>query len=175
MHKERPYVLSVAGFDPSGGAGILADIKTFEANGVHGLGVCTAITFQNDKTFNGLDWLSEEQVISQLDILFDTYPINVIKIGLIRDLKTLLVIIKHIKIRNNSAQIIWDPILNASAGFEFHSTINNIELKEALKNITLITPNIPEALKLGLDPMLMDCACLLKGDMIRNMRMIFYT
>jgi hydroxymethylpyrimidine/phosphomethylpyrimidine kinase len=163
MLKERPYVLTIAGFDPSGGAGILADIKTLEANNVHGLGVCTSITFQNDKTFQGLDWLTVDQIISQLDILFSEYQIHVIKIGLIKDLKTLLFIIKHIKTKNHAAQIIWDPILNASAGFEFHSSINNSELQEVLKNITLITPNIPEAEKLKLDPSTLHCACLLKG------------
>ena len=47
----RPYALSIAGFDPSGGAGLLADCKTLEANEVYGLGVCTALTVQNDVQF----------------------------------------------------------------------------------------------------------------------------
>jgi len=47
----RPYVLSIAGFDPSGGAGILADIKTFEAHHTLGLGVCSALTYQTESIF----------------------------------------------------------------------------------------------------------------------------
>ncbi|MCL4482228.1 MAG: bifunctional hydroxymethylpyrimidine kinase/phosphomethylpyrimidine kinase, partial [Bacteroidetes bacterium] len=50
-------VVSIAGFDPSGGAGILADIKTFEANRVRGMGVLSALTFQNDILFEGMRWI----------------------------------------------------------------------------------------------------------------------
>jgi len=57
MTNSKPYVLSIAGFDPSGGAGILADIKTFENIGVYGFGVCSALTYQNDTEFIHVDWI----------------------------------------------------------------------------------------------------------------------
>ena len=56
--KNRPYVLSIAGFDPSGGAGVLADIKTFESFKTVGLAVSTAHTFQTEDDFHGLEWHS---------------------------------------------------------------------------------------------------------------------
>jgi hydroxymethylpyrimidine/phosphomethylpyrimidine kinase len=163
MHKERPFVLSIAGFDPSGGAGILADIKTMETIGAYGLGVCTAITYQNDKNFKGLDWLPLDQIISQIEILLVQYSVEVVKIGLIMDLKMLSEIIKYLNEKNDRVKIIWDPILKASAGFEFHSSIDKEELGSVLNNITLITPNIPEAEKLNIYPHGLGCSCLLKG------------
>ena len=51
---KRPVTLSIAGFDPSAGAGVLADIKAFEQNGVYGMGVVSALTFQNDTEFDGV-------------------------------------------------------------------------------------------------------------------------
>ena len=53
----RPYALTIAGFDPSAGAGVLADVKTLEANGVYGLAACTAFTVQNDVTFERVSWV----------------------------------------------------------------------------------------------------------------------
>lgn len=163
MLKEKPFVLSIAGFDPSGGAGILADIKTFESIGVYGIGVCTAITFQNENTFKEVNWLSVEQILSQIDILFEKYSVDIAKIGLVKDMETLLAIIKHLKAHNSSIKLIWDPILKASAGFEFHTEIDRRHLDMILKRIYLITPNIPEAEKLNVDAKSLECACLIKG------------
>jgi hydroxymethylpyrimidine/phosphomethylpyrimidine kinase len=77
----RKYTLSIAGFDPSAGAGILADIKTFEQCGVYGLGVCTAVTIQNDVEFEKVDWLSAESILSQIKILLKRFKVEVEKIG----------------------------------------------------------------------------------------------
>ena len=60
-------VLSIAGFDPSGGAGVVADCKTFEQHKVAGLSVVTAITYQHESFFEGLTWMSIDQIIRQLD------------------------------------------------------------------------------------------------------------
>src|SRR5690606_29234163 len=115
--KKRPYILSVAGFDPSGGAGILADIKTFEAYKTIGLGVSTALTYQTEDSFLGLDWQSEKQIDMQLEPLLKRYPIKFAKIGLVESLKSLSQIIEVLKHYNPGMKIIWDPILKASAGF----------------------------------------------------------
>ena len=139
------FALSIAGFDPCGGAGILADIKTFEANQVYGLGVCSAITFQNDNSFVGVDWLSFEQIKSQLDPLFSKYFIDTVKVGLIASLEVFDKLIYYLKQKNKGIKIIWDPIIKASAGFEFHSKVNQVLLNKILDNIFLVTPNWPEA------------------------------
>ena len=67
--KERPKILTIAGFDPSGGAGILADVKTIEANKCAAFAVCTANTIQNETEFISANWIAEDEVFAQLDIL----------------------------------------------------------------------------------------------------------
>lgn len=167
MAEERTYVLSIAGFDPSGGAGILADIKTFEANKVGGMGALSAITFQNDTEFDSLKWIEKEEIVKQILILNRKFDFTVIKIGLIKDLETLENVISncqhHIPLQHTTSrtplhyskssrtrgtfsdcQVIWDPIIKASAGFEFHKNFEKEKLFSVLKNCFLITPNTDE-------------------------------
>ena len=144
MSDGRPFALSIAGFDPCGGAGILADIKTFELNKVQGLGVCTALTFQNDISFHAVKWINSEDILKQIDVLFERFKINCVKIGLIENLIILKTIIGHLKKLNSEVKIIWDPIVKASAGFIFHSEIKKDDLQEICNDIFLITPNMEE-------------------------------
>lgn len=144
MITKRPYVLSIAGFDPSAGAGVLADVKTMEQCGVYGFAVNTASTFQNEDQFDGVSWVSFEDIKKQLDPLFRKYEIGVVKIGLIESLEVLEKVIAYLLAYNSTVKIIWDPILSASAGFDFHSVIDQEVLSKVLKNIYLITPNKPE-------------------------------
>jgi thiamine-phosphate pyrophosphorylase len=157
---ERPYCLSIAGFDPSAGAGVLSDIKTFEAIGCYGFGVNTAITFQNDDAFEGLSWTPKEAIIKQL-IPLKKYSIAAIKIGLIESFDVLFEIIAWCKNNFPKAKIIWDPILKASAGFTFHD--NNQLPKELLASIDLITPNADEYAQLNIEQQNIINALLLKG------------
>lgn len=162
-------ILSIAGFDPSGGAGVLADIKTFEQHGIQGFGTCTAITFQNDSTFEGVKWLSIEDIVSQIEILKKRFKINYIKIGLIENLKTLTEIVNFLNSDISKPFIIWDPILKASAGFQFHNQFENETLIKVLTSISLITPNIMEyefiksVCGVSDDKMASFCDVLLKG------------
>lgn len=173
MGKERACVLSIAGFDPSGGAGILADIKTFEANKVCGMGVVSAITFQNDVEFENVKWIETIDIIQQISVLLKRFEFACIKIGLIKNLDVFLEIITYLK--NNpttiKAPIIWDPIIKASAGFEFHELFDKEKLKLVLKNIFLITPNVNEVVfmaqvnqpLIAAQQLAQYCAVLLKG------------
>ena len=149
MVSKRLYVLSIAGFDPSGGAGVLADVKTFESNKVYGLGVISANTFQNDTEFKNVDWISAEKIIEQITILQKRFEFEYVKIGLIENLETLDKIVSYLISKNANTKIIWDPILKASAGFEFHKHMDNALLEKICEQLYLITPNVPEALSLG--------------------------
>lgn len=171
MSNKRPYVLTIAGFDPSGGAGIIADTKTFEGCRVNGLAVTTAITFQNETEFVGVDWLSFDQIDKQLEILFKKYEIGYAKIGLVQDLAHLIAIIEKLLTLNSTIKIIWDSILKSSTDFDFHISFDKTELIKCLNKIYLITPNFEE-IKLLSDnanshegaKMLSEfCAVLLKG------------
>ena len=160
MHDERPYCLSFAGFDPSAGAGVLADMKTFEQLKVYGLGVVTALTYQNEASFDGLIWIKEEEIRKQLVPLF-TYPVKVVKIGLIQNLDVLHRILMFIRTSYPQIFIIWDPVLKASAGFRIHENLK--VSKDVLESIDLITPNFDEYKALQLDNIEVKCAILLKG------------
>ena len=140
MLNARPYVLSIAGFDPSGGAGILADIKSFENLKTIGLGVITANTIQTEDTFVKPNWIKEEEILEQLNTILSKYKVEFCKIGLIKSEAILKKLIKVLKSHNSEIKIIWDPIISASSGFDFHQNFS----KEILKDLFLITPNLNE-------------------------------
>ncbi len=141
---ERPYVLSIAGFDPSSGAGVTSDIKTFEQHKVYGLGAVTAVTYQNESDFDGVKWLTDEEIIQQLIPLAKLYSPVSIKIGLIESATTLVKLLDWIKQNWPQAFIIWDPIVKATAGFSFHTDLHRHIESLIAGRIHLITPNLPE-------------------------------
>lgn len=144
MKQQRPYVLSIAGYDPSAGAGVTADIKTFEQNGVYGFGVITAVTGQNDISFKWIEWLPFHKIINQLKPLLERFPIEYIKIGLTENIAVLQQVIDYLHQHIESPKIILDPVLKASAGFVFHKTEQD-HFQQLLPKLFCITPNIPEA------------------------------
>lgn len=141
MPKQRPYTLSIAGFDPSGGAGVTADTKTFEALKAQGLSVCTAITYQHEAVFAGVDWLSMAQLEQQLEILFSRYRVPFAKIGLVESVEVLTHLLQLIHRLSPETRLVWDPILKASAGFTFHRGVQAAHLQELCEQLYLITPN----------------------------------
>jgi hydroxymethylpyrimidine/phosphomethylpyrimidine kinase len=144
MQTERPFVMSIAGYDPSGGAGLLADIKTFEQLKVQGLGVCTAMTLQTESQCLSLNWQPLEEILSAIDVLMKNYHLEVVKIGVIKDAEFLSEIIKIIKINNSETKIVWDPVLKSTSEFSFFDLNTISELENVLKQTDLITPNYNE-------------------------------
>lgn len=144
MQTERPFVMSIAGYDPSGGAGLLADIKTFEQLNVQGLGVCTAMTLQTESECLSLNWQPLEEILSAIDVLMKNYHLEVVKIGVIKDAEFLSEIIKIIKINNSETKIVWDPVLKSTSEFSFFDLNTISELENVIKQIDLITPNYNE-------------------------------
>lgn len=136
----RPFVISIAGFDPCGGAGVLADIKTFEQHKTMGFGVTTGVTYQTEKQFFGMEWLNVAQVINQLRPLLSKYKIDAVKIGLIQfdQLKAVLDVLPK------WVPVIWDPILSASSGFDFDNGFDEQSIQELLAKVKLVTPNLEE-------------------------------
>lgn len=137
--------MSIAGFDPCAGAGITADTKTFEESGVYGLGVTTAVTFQNQDEYLGTRWLSDEDIERQLEALLRRFSPRFVKIGLVENFDTLLHVVRFIKRRSPHTRIVWDPILKASTGWVFHQETEQGKLSEILDLIYLATPNTDEA------------------------------
>ncbi|MBB5437477.1 hydroxymethylpyrimidine/phosphomethylpyrimidine kinase [Pedobacter sp. AK017] len=148
--KLRPYAMSIAGFDPSAGAGLLADVKCFEQHQVYGFGVCTALTVQTDTHFLKNQWLDAEQIIEQMMVLLLKFEVKACKIGLIKNSRILLEVVSHLRQHAPEIKIVLDPVLKASAGYAFHDWENGLKkLEPVLRQIDLITPNYPEMLSLG--------------------------
>jgi len=138
----RPMVVSIAGFDPSGGAGILADIKTFEQLRAYGLGVLTANTFQTDTEVRQVNWIPLSQIKEQLGVLLNRWEIEWFKIGIIESSEVLLEVIQFIKSKCADPKFVWDPVLRSSTGYLFFN--NGHTIVTLLKYITVFTPNLPE-------------------------------
>lgn len=146
MNSNRPIVLSIAGFDPSNGAGLTADIKTFEQHKVYGLSVCTAITLQTEDEFFNIRWEKIEDVIKALNVLLDKYHVSVIKTGILPSLDYLDKIVSFIHTNYPHIKIVIDPILKSSTGFDFMKDSNKELFYSILKKCYLITPNLNEAI-----------------------------
>ncbi|WP_158848997.1 hydroxymethylpyrimidine/phosphomethylpyrimidine kinase [Algibacter sp. L1A34] len=141
--KKRPSILTIAGFDPSNGAGLTADIKTFEALKCYGLSVCTANTIQNDIEFKTCHWTEIILILNQMEILFNRFEINYVKIGIVENWEILSIIINRLQELNPEIKIVLDPVLKSSSDFSFHSN-NSEKLDDILSKIYLLTPNYNE-------------------------------
>jgi len=141
--------MSLAGLDPSGGAGLLADIKTFEAQQAYGLGVCTALTVQTDREFLSVDWLPAARIIAQAAPLLQQYSPAYCKIGIVPGVPVLLEVVRVLHHLRPGIRIILDPVLKASAGFDFHDAGTAQTWQEILPYLYLLTPNYDEVLVLG--------------------------
>lgn len=148
MEYTRPIVLAIAGLDPCGGAGLLADIKTIEQHKCLGFGVTTAITCQTEDRFNSVRWIEEHEIICQIEPLLERYDIAAVKIGLIQSTQILDRILGLLTAKG-IPNIVWDPVLTASAGFDFNNNSGTVDFPELLRKVTLITPNLQEAIDLS--------------------------
>lgn len=146
--KKRPYILSIAGLDPSGGAGLVVDCKTFEASKCQGLSVCTANTIQTDVAFQSCYWTATSIVKEQIVFLFDRFEINVVKIGIVENWQFMLEIIELLISRNAKVKIVVDPVLSATTNFDFQTDFNTVLIDSILDKIFLLTPNYIEIQKL---------------------------
>ena len=139
--------MSIAGVDPSGGAGVLTDIKTFQAIGVYGCGVVTALTAQNPYKFFSTLPISESYIEEQIDSVMDSYEVEFIKTGMLYSPEIIKLVSK--KITEYDLKAVVDPVMVATSGGDLTredlaSAMNRYLLPKAI----LTTPNISEAEKL---------------------------
>lgn len=142
---EIKQVLTIAGSDSGGGAGIQADLKTFQERFVFGTSVITAVTAQNTKGVQDIHPVSLENVRAQLDSIFDDFSISAIKTGMLVNGNYIQLIANKLK-NYPDIPVIVDPVMIAKGGralMEDSATKKLVE--ELLPLTTLITPNIPEA------------------------------
>jgi hydroxymethylpyrimidine/phosphomethylpyrimidine kinase len=163
-----PVVLTIGGSDPTGGAGIQADLKTFQHFVVHGLSVVTAVTVQNTSGVLSTNPVSAELVRAQLAALISDIKIDAIKIGMLTTAEVVHVIAEFVAAHN--IPTVLDPIIASSNGVRFMDD-DAIEIltKELLLLATIVTPNLPETehltgLKMGAEDSIIHASLLLHDN-----------
>lgn len=138
-------VLTIAGSDSCGGAGIQADLKAFSALGTYGMSVITAVTAQNTTGVVDVREMDVDIVRNQIDCLFDDIKIDAVKIGMVSNIEIIDVIAACLK-KNKAANVVVDPVMVSKSGYHLLRPEAKDELVKVLFPIaTVVTPNIPEA------------------------------
>ena len=140
-----PVCLTIAGLDPSGGAGIIADIKTFSAFGCFGAAAVSSITFQNTTGVFGAEHVTAAGVRSQVEPIIEDYEIAGLKTGMLPTGEVIEEVAK-LAMRMDDAHFVVDPVVRSTSGYNL---IDNAALRALIEVLfpiaELITPNLPEA------------------------------
>lgn len=138
-------VLSIAGSDPSGGAGIQADLKAFCANGVYGMAVLTALTAQNTQGVQGVEAVSPAFVAAQIASVFADIRVDAVKIGMIANAGIAAAVADALE-RHGAKTIVLDPVMVAKGGDRLLAADALEALRSRLLPLaSVVTPNLPEA------------------------------
>ncbi|MBY3222143.1 bifunctional hydroxymethylpyrimidine kinase/phosphomethylpyrimidine kinase [Rhizobium sp. 25PS6] len=138
-------VLSIAGSDPSGGAGIQADLKAFSARGVYGMAVLTALTAQNTQGVSGVHLVPPQFVADQINAVFADVRVDAVKIGMIANAGIADAVAGALTDRRD-IPIVIDPVMIAKGGAALLAPeAVDVLTRRLLPLATLLTPNLPEA------------------------------
>lgn len=145
---KRPQVLCISGHDPSGGAGLQADIEAVAAQGAHALVAVTSLTVQNTDNVRRVVATDPELLAQQIEAVLDDCPVHAIKIGLIGDAAQVPLILAAIA--RSGAPTVLDPVLRAGGGANLAADATSHALRMQLLPVaTIITPNAAEARRLS--------------------------
>jgi len=138
-------LLTIAGFDPSCGAGIAADLKTFAAHGCYGLAAITSLTVQSTEGVQAVHNTPSAELREQLEVLSKDCDIAAVKIGMLGNRGNAVVVAEFLD-ANKFAHVVHDPVMKSSSGAELLDAAGvKYLVAELLKRSTVITPNVPEA------------------------------
>jgi hydroxymethylpyrimidine/phosphomethylpyrimidine kinase len=141
-----PKVLSIAGSDSGGGAGIQADLKAFAACGVHGMTAITAITAQNTVGVIGVHAIPPDIIIAQVKAVADDIGVDAVKIGMLGDRPTIEAVDTALSHLPEDTPVVLDPVMVAESGAVLLDPQARSALIELLlPRATVLTPNLPEA------------------------------
>ena len=155
---ESPIVLTIAGSDSCGGAGIQADLKVFTQMGVYGMTVVTAVVAESAHEVRLVESVSDAMLQAQLEVILGTYPIAAVKTGMISDEAQVAMIADQLeawKLRNPMGQLVVDPVVQSSSGTRLMAAGAVKVLQTRLLPLAdLVTPNLGEAALLldGMEP-----------------------
>jgi hydroxymethylpyrimidine/phosphomethylpyrimidine kinase len=139
-----PRVLSIAGSDSGGGAGIQADLKAFARCGVHGMTAITAITCQNTVTVEGVTPVPPEAIVGQVKAVADDIGVDAVKIGMLGTVETIAAVARALDLVGD-APVVLDPVMVAESGAHLLEPDAREALLGLLQRATVVTPNIAEA------------------------------
>lgn len=149
MRRQYTTVLTIAGSDCSGGAGIQADIKTISANGGYATSVITALTAQNTQGVQSIYPIPVKFIEQQCESIFSDIDIHAIKIGMLYS-SELMQAVTHVLLKYNAKNIVLDPVMVATSGdILIENNAINTLTQTLFPTASLITPNIAEAEKIS--------------------------
>jgi hydroxymethylpyrimidine/phosphomethylpyrimidine kinase len=146
---KQPVVLTIAGLDPSGGAGILGDVKTISAFGCYGVAAITSVTFQTTREVFGASHQTAEILRQQIEPLFDDFEITAVKTGMLPTAEIVREVASIISTRAIPVVVV-DPVLRSTSGFDLidEDAMAAMTL-HLLPLASLVTPNVEEASRLA--------------------------
>lgn len=145
MPTTPPIALTIAGSDPSGGAGIQADLKTFAALGVYGASIITALTAQNTKGVTGVFAIPPDFIRAQFDAVMSDLTVGAVKTGMLADAATVDAVTDALQ-HSKPPHIVVDPVMVATSGDRLIDSAAVTAVRNRLiPCATVITPNLPEA------------------------------
>lgn len=137
-------VLTIAGSDTCGGAGIQADLKAMSALGVYGMSAITAVTVQNTMGVFGVQEISNEIIEKQIEAIFDDIEVDAVKVGMLSSSEIINTIGNTLK-KYNAKNVVIDPVMVSKSKYKLLKDEAIEALKKFISIGTLVTPNIPEA------------------------------
>jgi hydroxymethylpyrimidine/phosphomethylpyrimidine kinase len=147
-----PVVLSIAGSDSGGGAGIQADLKAFAAAGVHGTTAITAITAQNTVGVRAISPVPPDVIRAQIAAVADDLGVDAVKIGMLGDASTVAAVAAALDDLPAGVPVVHDPVMVAESGARLLAEdATRALVDEILPRVTVVTPNLPEARALAGD------------------------
>ena len=139
-----PRVLSIAGSDSGGGAGIQADLKAFARCGVHGMTAITAVTWQNTVAVEGVTPIPAEAIVGQVRAVADDIGVDAVKIGMLGTVEAIEAVGRALDLVGD-APVVLDPVMVAESGAHLLAPDARAALVDLLSRATLATPNLAEA------------------------------
>lgn len=147
-----PRVLSIAGTDPTGGAGVQADLKAIAAAGGYGMSVTTALVAQNTQGVREIHTPPQSFLRAQLDAVFDDVDVDAVKIGMLGDAETTQTVADYLA-AHPVPVVVVDPVMVATSGDRLLSADAEEALRQLIRShATVVTPNIPELAVLTGEP-----------------------
>jgi hydroxymethylpyrimidine/phosphomethylpyrimidine kinase len=144
-----PNVLSIAGSDPSGGAGVQADLKTFSALGSYGMAAITALTAQNTRGVSAVHVPPVDFVVAQIDAIFNDVRVDAVKLGMLASGAIVEAVADRLR-AHGARNIVLDPVLVATSGDALGAPdVVEAMITHLLPLARIVTPNIPEAMRLS--------------------------